>query len=49
MQVKIIGANTQNGLEKKLNQAISDLEAQGHEIVSVTPWSITYRALILYK
>ncbi|GAP01803.1 hypothetical protein FFRU_130070 [Fructobacillus fructosus] len=49
MKTKIVQAISAHGLEKKLNEAIFDIEQQGQEVVSVTPWSVTYRALIFYK
>ncbi|GAP04918.1 hypothetical protein [Fructobacillus tropaeoli] len=49
MKTKIVQAISASGLEKKLDEAILNIEQQGQEIVSVTPWSVTYRALILYK
>jgi hypothetical protein len=49
MKTKVILAMSANGLEKKLNKAIVDIEQQGKEVVSVTPWSMNNRALILYQ
>lgn len=49
MKTKIVQAISESGLEKKLDEVIFDIEQQGQEVVSVKPWSVTYRALILYK
>lgn len=49
MKTKVVVAMSASGLEKKLNEVISSIEQEGKEIVSVTPWSMNNRALILYK
>ncbi|MBD9365302.1 hypothetical protein IAP91_07690 [Leuconostoc mesenteroides] len=49
MKTKVVSAMTDKGLENKLNSAIDDIEQHSYEIISITPWSATYRALILYK
>ncbi|CAK1230615.1 hypothetical protein [Fructobacillus tropaeoli] len=49
MKTKVITASTARGFEQNLNAAISNLEAQGHEVITISPWSLTYRAIILYK
>ncbi|USS91739.1 hypothetical protein [Fructobacillus americanaquae] len=49
MKTEVIIANTAKGFEKNLNTAISNLTDQGYEIVSISPWSLSYRAIILYQ
>ncbi|CAK1233599.1 unnamed protein product [Fructobacillus cardui] len=49
MKTKVITANTARSFEQNLNAAISNLETQGHEVMTISPWSLTYRAIILYK
>ncbi|CAK1250424.1 hypothetical protein [Fructobacillus tropaeoli] len=49
MKTKVITASTARGFEQNLNAAISNLEAQGHEVITISPWSLTYRAIILYR
>ncbi|CAK1226241.1 hypothetical protein [Fructobacillus evanidus] len=49
MKTKVISASTSRGFEQNLNAAISNLEAQDYEVLSISPWSLTYRAIILYK
>ncbi|CAK1252220.1 hypothetical protein [Fructobacillus tropaeoli] len=49
MKTKVITASTAKGFEQNLNAAISNLEAQGYEVLSISPWSLTYRTIILYR
>lgn len=49
MKTKVITDSIARGFEQNLNAAISNLETQGYEVMTISPWSLTYRAIILYK
>ncbi|CAH1855173.1 hypothetical protein [Convivina intestini] len=49
MQTKVVSAVTDNGLEKKLNSAINDIEQQGHEVINLKGISSGYCVIIMYK